>query len=35
MWWRALFGRSQGYLRKPFTADQVKEHILPVLAGKS
>lgn len=32
---RALSAGAKGYLRKPFTADQVKEHILPVLAGKS
>lgn len=32
---RALSAGAKGYLRKPFTADQVKEHIVPVLAGKS
>jgi two-component system chemotaxis response regulator CheY len=32
---QALSAGARGYLRKPFTADQVKEHILPVLAGKS
>jgi two-component system, chemotaxis family, chemotaxis protein CheY len=32
---QALSAGAKGYLRKPFTADQVKEHILPVLAGKS
>ncbi|MGA6982078.1 MAG: response regulator [Candidatus Sulfotelmatobacter sp.] len=26
---------ADDYLRKPFTADQVKEHIVPVLAGKA
>ncbi|MFZ0774285.1 MAG: response regulator [Candidatus Sulfotelmatobacter sp.] len=31
---QALSAGARGYLRKPFTADQVKEHILPVLAGK-
>jgi two-component system, chemotaxis family, chemotaxis protein CheY len=25
---------ARGYIRKPFTADQVKEHVLPILAGK-
>src|SRR5271155_2030945 len=30
---QALSAGARGYLRKPFTADQVKEHILPVLAG--
>ena len=23
-----------GYIRKPFTPDQVKEHVIPVLAAK-
>jgi two-component system, chemotaxis family, chemotaxis protein CheY len=32
---QALSAGARGYLRKPFTADQVKEHVLPVLAGKS
>jgi two-component system chemotaxis response regulator CheY len=31
---QALSAGARGYLRKPFTADQVKEHIVPVLAGK-
>jgi two-component system, chemotaxis family, chemotaxis protein CheY len=31
---QALSAGAGGYVRKPFTADQVKEHILPVLAGK-
>ncbi len=31
---QALSAGARGYLRKPFTADQVKEHILPVLAVK-
>ena len=31
---QALLAGARGYIRKPFTADQVKEHILPVLAGK-
>jgi two-component system chemotaxis response regulator CheY len=31
---QALSAGAKGYLRKPFTADQVKEHILPVLAAK-
>jgi len=25
---------ADDYIRKPFTAEQVKEHVLPVLAGK-
>jgi two-component system, chemotaxis family, chemotaxis protein CheY len=32
---RALSAGARGYIRKPFTPDQVKEHVLPVLAGKS
>jgi two-component system, chemotaxis family, chemotaxis protein CheY len=31
---QALSAGASGYIRKPFTADQVKEHVLPVLAGK-
>jgi two-component system, chemotaxis family, chemotaxis protein CheY len=31
---QALSAGARGYIRKPFTADQVKEHVLPVLAGK-
>lgn len=31
---QALSAGARGYLRKPFTSDQVKEHVLPVLAGK-
>lgn len=30
---QALSAGARGYIRKPFTADQVKDHILPVLAG--
>jgi two-component system, chemotaxis family, chemotaxis protein CheY len=30
---QALSAGARGSIRKPFTADQVKEHILPVLAG--
>jgi len=30
---QALSAGARGYIRKPFTADQVKEHVLPVLAG--
>jgi two-component system, chemotaxis family, chemotaxis protein CheY len=30
---QALSSGARGYIRKPFTADQVKEQILPVLAG--
>jgi two-component system, chemotaxis family, chemotaxis protein CheY len=31
---QALSAGASGYIRKPFTADQVREHVLPVLAGK-
>jgi two-component system chemotaxis response regulator CheY len=31
---QALSFGARGYIRKPFTSDQVKEHIIPVLAGK-
>jgi two-component system, chemotaxis family, chemotaxis protein CheY len=30
---QALSAGARGYIRKPFTADQVKDHIIPVLAG--
>lgn len=30
---QALSVGARGYIRKPFTPDQVKEHIVPVLAG--
>lgn len=30
---QALSAGARGYIRKPFTPDQVKEHVLPVLAG--
>ena len=32
---RGLIRGARGYIRKPFTAEQVKEHVVPVLAGKS
>jgi len=32
---QALTAGARGYVRKPFTPDQVKEHVLPVLAKKS
>ncbi len=32
---QALSAGARGYIRKPFTPDQIKEHVLPVLAGKS
>jgi two-component system chemotaxis response regulator CheY len=32
---QAISFGARGYIRKPFTAEQVKEHVLPVLAGKS
>lgn len=31
---RALSAGARAYIRKPFTPDQVKEHILPVLGRK-
>ncbi|HEX4426452.1 MAG TPA: response regulator [Terriglobales bacterium] len=31
---QALSYGARGYIRKPFTTDQVKEHVIPVLAGK-
>jgi len=30
---QALSAGACGYIRKPFTPDQVKEHVLPALAG--
>jgi two-component system chemotaxis response regulator CheY len=30
---QALSAGARGYIRKPFTPDQVREHVLPVLAG--
>jgi two-component system chemotaxis response regulator CheY len=32
---QALSAGARGYIRKPFTPDQVKAHVVPVLAGKS
>jgi two-component system chemotaxis response regulator CheY len=32
---QAISCGARGYIRKPFTAEQVKEHVVPVLAGKS
>ena len=32
---QALSCGARGYIRKPFTADQLKEHVLPVLAVKT
>jgi len=32
---QALSCGARGYIRKPFTADQVKEHVLPVLTVKT
>jgi len=32
---QALSCGARGYIRKPFTPEQVKEHVLPILAGKS
>jgi len=31
---QALSAGARGYIRKPFTPDQVKEHVLPVVAKK-
>jgi two-component system, chemotaxis family, chemotaxis protein CheY len=31
---QALSCGARGYIRKPFTSDQVKEHVIPVLAVK-
>jgi len=31
----ALSHGARGYIRKPFTPEQVKEHVVPILAGKS
>ena len=31
---QALTAGARGYIRKPFTSDQVKEHVLPVLGKK-
>jgi two-component system chemotaxis response regulator CheY len=31
---QAISAGARGYIRKPFTPDQVKEHVLPVLGGK-
>ncbi len=31
---QALQAGARGYIRKPFTSDQVKEHVLPVLGKK-
>jgi two-component system, chemotaxis family, chemotaxis protein CheY len=31
---KALSCGAKGYIRKPFTPDQVREHVIPVLAGK-
>jgi two-component system chemotaxis response regulator CheY len=32
---QALSSGARGYLRKPFTAEQVKEHVVPFLGVKS
>jgi len=31
---QAISAGARGYIRKPFTSDQVKEQIIPILAGK-
>ena len=32
---QALSCGARGYIRKPFTPEQAKEHVVPVLGGKS
>lgn len=32
---QALSAGARGYIRKPFTPDQVKEHVLPIVGKKS
>jgi len=32
---QALSCGARGYIRKPFTPEQVKEHVIPVLEGKA
>ena len=32
---QALSAGARGYIRKPFTPDQVKEHVIPLLAVKA
>jgi len=32
---QALSAGARGYIRKPFTPDQVKEQVVPLIAGKS
>jgi len=32
---QALSAGARGYMRKPFTPDQVKEHVLPLVGRKS
>jgi two-component system chemotaxis response regulator CheY len=32
---QALSAGARGYIRKPFTPDQVKEHVLPLVGSKS
>jgi two-component system chemotaxis response regulator CheY len=32
---QALSCGARGYIRKPFTPEQVKEHVVPILGGKS
>lgn len=32
---QALSAGARGYIRKPFTPDQVKEHVVPVLENKA
>ena len=32
---QALSCGARGYIRRPFTADQVKEHVIPVLGRRS
>jgi two-component system, chemotaxis family, chemotaxis protein CheY len=32
---QAISCGARGYIRKPFTAEQVKEHVVPVLEGRA
>jgi two-component system chemotaxis response regulator CheY len=32
---QALSAGARGYIRKPFTPDQVKEHVLPIMGKRS
>jgi two-component system chemotaxis response regulator CheY len=32
---RALSAGAKGFIRKPFTPEQIKDHVLPLLGGKA